>query len=519
MRLTKYTILSACALMTFASCDEYLDKLPDDRAEMNSADKVTQILVSAYPSASSNIIMELSSDNVTDNGKSYTTSTMFDELYRFKDVDDTGNDSPYQFWDACYNAIATANTAIQTIHNLNDSASLAAQMSEAKLCRAFAMFQLANVFCMAYNPDKADEYLGLPYPTVPDLVISERGTLSELYAKINKDIEEALPAVSDSYTVPKYHFNTKAAYAFAAKFNLYYMNYEKAIEYATHALGDDPSGSLRDYPSLMNSGAQDLMNLYISSSEAANFLLLPSYSGAGVYLGLYSVYTRFRHNNTMCSYETYWASMPWGSGSSDNPLYYSSKIYGTNQLCYFPKIDMNFEYTDKVNGIGYYHIVDPVFTADETLLYRAEAYALSGDYDNAVDDINAWIVSHCAESKGGNRRPTVTASSIETFFDGLEYAPVDPEGNRDRSPRKTFNPQGFTVSAGTQEALIQFILHMRRLEMISQGTRFMDCKRYGIEFSHKLSGEDPVIFSAGDLRGAIQIPSDVANAGMEKNPR
>lgn len=35
-----------------------------------------------------------------------------------------------------------------------------------------------------------------------------------------------------------------------------------------------------------------------------------------------------------------------------------------------------FEYTDAVESIGYLHLVDPVFTTDEALLCRAEAYAL-----------------------------------------------------------------------------------------------------------------------------------------------
>jgi hypothetical protein len=34
-----------------------------------------------------------------------------------------------------------------------------------------------------------------------------------------------------------------------------------------------------------------------------------------------------------------------------------------------------------------------------------------------------------------------------------------------------------------------------------------------------VSGSDPVIFIAGDLRGAIQIPQTVITAGLEGNPR
>ena len=52
-----------------------------------------------------------------------------------------------------------------------------------------------------------------------------------------------------------------------------------------------------------------------------------------------------------------------------------------------------------------------------------------------------------------------------------------------------------------------------------QGLRFYDLKRYGIEYSHVLSREDPVVFKAGDLRGAIQIPTDILQAGITANPR
>ena len=74
--------------------------------------------------------------------------------------------------------------------------------------------------------------------------------MQELYANINKDIEGALPLINDNlYPVPTYHFNQKAAYAFAARFNLYYTNYKKAISYASQALGSTPNTVLRDWSS------------------------------------------------------------------------------------------------------------------------------------------------------------------------------------------------------------------------------------------------------------------------------
>ena len=351
----------------------------------------------------------------------------------------------------------------------------------------------------------------------------KRGTLRQLYEAINKDIEEALPNIDDEIygATPKYHFNRQAAFAFAARFNLYYMNYDKVIAYANEVLGSgDPISRLRNYQQYEELGRRDIANLYVSSSDPANLMLTTPYSMGPYYLA-YGGSGRFGHNQTVVTYETYWVEMPWGRGSSDNTLYYAKKMYGSNPCVAFPKLDPFFEYTDRVAGIGYYHSVDPVFTTDETLLCRAEAYALKGEatYDKAVDDINYWITTHCKESEGKAVRPVMTVESINTFMEGVDTALVNWNTVGDLSIRKTLHPQGFTVKPGTQDNLIQFILHVRRLETIFQGLRFADLKRYGIEYIHKLRGEDPVLHVPGDLRDAVQLPIDVITAGLEPNPR
>lgn len=522
----KYLFLAATALLALSSCDAYLDKLPDDRAELTDAEKITQLVTSAYPTCNMSVIGETSSDNVDDNGGRYSYDDMMDELYRFKDVDVTGNDSPYYIWNGYYHAIGTANQALDAISKYNNKGEMKGQAAEAKLCRAYSMFMLANVFCMAWNPDKADEYLGLPYPLIPNLEIKERGTLRQLYEAINKDIEEALPDLNESiYKKPTYHWNMHAAYAFAARFNLYYMKYDKAIEYATKALGNNPEIFLRNYESYIKLGALEMNNLYNRSSEACNFLLVPTYSTAQ----RYAVGQRYGHNSMIASFETYWAKAPWGKGSEDALLYWSNMLYGSAAAVLFPKMFEFFEYTDKVNGIGYPHIIDQAFTGDETILVRAEAYALNNNLAAALDDMNKWIVSHCKEKAGKDDkekfRPVLTTALVDTFYTHLSYAPVIPDANRDRSIRKQLNPQGFKLNevgeneVNTQENVIQLILHMRRLETRQQGYRFYDLKRYGISYTHFVAGEAPIVFNPGDLRGAIQLPSDVINAGLQKNPR
>ncbi len=51
------------------------------------------------------------------------------------------------------------------------------------------------------------------------------------------------------------------------------------------------------------------------------------------------------------------------------------------------------ELTDMTNGIGYLHVMYPAPTTDEILLTRAEAYAMKGEYDKALADLNIWGLS------------------------------------------------------------------------------------------------------------------------------
>ena len=55
------TFALGMGMLAVSSCDDYLDKLPDDRAELDTEQKVTQLLVSAYPSVNNHVMMELSS--------------------------------------------------------------------------------------------------------------------------------------------------------------------------------------------------------------------------------------------------------------------------------------------------------------------------------------------------------------------------------------------------------------------------------------------------------------------------
>ncbi len=497
---TKIIIISLLAVLlgSITSCDGFLDTMPDKRAEVNSLQKVKDLLVSAYPKSSALLMEEMMSDNRQDNGDKYSlpNNTMI-QSFRWEDITDVDQDTPGYMWDGCYMIIAAANQALVAIRELGEPEEALPYKGEALICRAYGHFLLTNVFCMAYGND-ADKDLGVPYMTAPGTSIGvkyERGTLKETYEKINKDIEEALPLISDeAYTVPLYHFNKRAAYSFAAQFNLFYNQYEKAIRYATEAIGEDPGSLLRNmngYSQFPSSKEYTLA--FIDKDEPANLMLIGALSRWG------TQYTnqRYGHNRTLCEGETIWSPAAWG-----HLMAYDKVLGYGDQSIFVPKMDAIFETTNAVLNTGYYRQVIFAFTSDKTLLNRAEAYILAKQYDKGVRDLQYWC-----KAKVAAQIPDM--ESLNTFYEKT----VDPKTNG-----KPLNPK-FDIESGLQTNLLKAVIHARRIETVHEGERWLDVKRFGLEITRELFGESPIVLEAHDLRKAIQIPAAVISAGMERNPR
>lgn len=522
MKKNIITLTFITSLFALAGCSDFLDTVPDNRIDVDGTDKIAPLLVSAYPDKLPMLMGEMSSDNVMDNGAQFDDMLLQEQLYLWEDPTGNDDDAPYGVWEACYNAIASANQALEGIEALGNPDNTKSQRGEALICRAYSHFLLANVFCMPYNPQTADRQLGIPYckATEKEVIVDyDRGTLAQTYEQIAKDIEEGLPLISDaSYSVPKYHFNKKAANAFAARFYLYYQKWDQVIECADRVIGNNPATSLRhwedDFGSL--NLVSDIVNQYISEKKAANLLISTAFSESGYVTGPYDLYKRYGHGQEIYKHQTMETIGPW---SVRGGLTMANFIISIHQKNPFPKIKTFFEYTDKASGIGYNHTVVVPFTTDETILCRAEAYVLSSrhDYVKALEDINNWIVYHSVMSE--DEGADLTVDALNGFYDNLPYEPALVNTVSDRSLKKKLNPEGFTVDPGTEENLIQLILQLRRLEGLQEGLRWHDLKRYGIEFSHNRAGNVPLVLTKDDPRRAIQLPQDVINAGMKANPR
>lgn len=512
------TILAAS--MAFTSCDNFLDTLPDNRAEVNNETKITNLLVSAYPQSHPVVVWEMSSDNVMDNGSMYgVENKSTEDAYLWKEITYTATDSPQSLWNSCYISIASANQALKAIEELGGGEALNPQKGEALMCRAYAHFLLANTFCEAYNPNTADSKLGIPYATkLEDEVAPEytRGTLAETYANIEKDILEGLPLIDDNlYKVSKYHFNRKAANAFAARFYLFYVqqdksNYDKVISYADAVLGSDATKMVRNYEEELGryDNPGNLADAYINAKTPANLMLLSIYSNWPTIYGPTTINQRYGMSRELCEGETLWASGVWGKGSN---LFYGS-IYGLPQKLCFTKYGSYMEYTDKQNGVGYMHTVIDAFTAEETLLCRAEALIMKGqaNYDAAASDLNIWVKAHAASP---DKVKNYTWQQYVSYYSNIGYSSESV-----RTPKKKLAHPLFALDA-YQENFMHALLHIRRMETIHGGLRWLDVKRWGIEITHNREGLASDILTKNDPRRAIQLPLDVISSGLEANPR
>jgi len=512
-----YTLFIALAL---TSCN-FLDKEPDLRANIDTQKKVQLLLVSGYDMPNIAAVGEMMSDNVIDNntpdkqGKTHTKEPlgqMYNQYFAFQDITTSSQqDSPYSIWQKCYHNIAVANQAINAINDIEaqNGSKLNAERAEALLIRAYNHFVLVNVFCQAYKDDNASKKdVGVHYMTKAETTVRpsyERGTVTDVYNNIEKDLLAALDTygVDDGYfTVPKYHFNKAAAYAFAARFYLFKRNYNKVIYYANLVLGSNPAGMMWDAASAKKLGnLTNERDAWFDGTSPANLQItacLSTYYYSA--LGSYCRYTlnREARDNTING-----PGPNWGSRFPGVNIWRHDENYGGFEA----KLFGYFEYTDKVAGIGYPRMLRREFTTGETLLCRAEAEIMLGQLENALADMQIWTTAYLCTKK-------LTDDNIRDFFSTTKKnVQVVPALHcSDMSSEWQINPNNLPY--------IWCVLHFRRIENMHDGTRFFDIKRYGIEITHVMGVEQTEYkLTWNDDRRAVQLPQEAIIAGQQANKR
>ena len=475
--------LISLGLFTMSGCSKYLDQSPDSTwTELNTPQKVSQLLGTAYPQANYIGFCEAMSDNVTDKGAGVIERTNEDP-YFFNDVQNINEDSPEFYWAACYKAIAACNNALKACENAADTTKYQAQKGEALVARAYAHFMLVTFFSKFYNAATAATDPGIPYVTEPETVVFkqyDRKTVAYVYDMIEKDLLAGLPLINDQkYDVPHYHFNKSAAYAFATRFYLFKKDYQKVVDFANKTFpNNDLAGYMRPWNTTYKTMSPSLLKeTYARATEKCNLLLVETQSIYGRYVGQYRFGMDFYIENSILRYNV-------TGGDYAYPIYY----YGTRDY-FVPKLSEYFVKASVNATIGDPYVMVPLFTTEEVLFNRAEANLYLGNTNDVLADLNLFASKRIVNYDPS--RHTITAASANAYYG----------------------------SNSTQNSLLQTILDFKRAEFVQEGHRWFDIQRYGASVTHYDIYGNAVTVNAGDNRRVLQIPLSAQTSGLALNPR
>ena len=580
----KYIAFGLTCAAALVSCNDFLDQVPDDRVDItikgeSDETNVIMMLNAAYPQADYAWISELMSDNLLDNlcphlpssptdkqiisHYNYGTSAKYDdELYRF-DPANTANatdwDSPGFVWSYYWTSVATCNYIINAIddwevRNEKISDKLKAARAEAKLIRSYDHFILANLFCQPYrDPQSSKQDIGLPYITEPEtqlIVKYERGNVADLYANIEKDLEDGLKDISNinmgiSY---KFHFNEDAAHAYAARFYLFTRKYDKVIEHANAVLGTDIAEAkkrLLNYSIFDDCATFDDFAKQWQHPNTTNNIMLNTTASI---LSRKVFGYRYSYAGEKCQ-ETLMIrtdSKLWDGYNCPIQSLVSFGLAGSSNNDYgftTTKIGEEFEYSDKIAGIGVPHIVQRVFTGNSLLLERAEAKIMLGQFDDAVTDLMTyWNYSY--ESMTEKTRndyakywhDLTPENLVEMYSVRTEtISKKDPLTNQVTSKDSTFiqAPNSFFPEVWKEQAqsvsstfnipdgayvYLNCVNDFRRWENSYEGMRFFDIKRWGIPYVHKIGlAAEEYALPMNSPKRAMEVPWETLASGLESS--
>lgn len=482
---TKIAFLGTFALL--ASCNSFLEQVPDDRTEIDTPEKIQELITGAYPNGLYMPLAEALSDNASNKSIIAETSIANTWAYHYLDNNDLSIDSPTDYWNNSYAAIAAANHALQAYNALNLGKEYDYLKGEALLCRAYAHFMLGIFWCKPYNETTAATDLGLAYVDEPENVVIKsysRLSLKDFYDRIEKDIQQGIPLINNSkYKQPGFHFTTQAAHALASKFYLMKADWNKVIEHSNAALGNNAVSKLRDLNTIATKPLAERYDIY-SAQTSGNFLIIGAKS---------------RHARAFATHKYGFSAKDSEELFNSNRLRVTWNVGGVTagglENYFIPKFRNYSRIEDAISDIGYPYTMATLLTADEVYLNRAEAYLMLGQQEKVVEELNAYFPQKTLFPD------TLTVEDINTRY-ALAQININPNYS----------------ATEEQKRWLQCLSDIRRAEFLFEGVRWFDNKRLGMTIVHS-SNRGTITLTKDDPRRELQIPSSAISDTFVANPR
>ena len=229
----------ALAIILLCGCDSFLDVTPKGKLLPEKVQDFDEMIGDSRNPSSINPLAEMCGDNLymteerltgkmmSEQGKAYTWQ---EEFYLPEEDDAT--------WNSAYEIIYTCNLVLQETPKAKEGsdADRARVMAEARVNRAFYYWYLHSCYAPAYAPETAAADLSVPLVLEPDLEAKvKRATSDKVVTQILEDLKNvAMDLPEESISV--YHLPRMAAFGLAARVNLFFGNYDAALENAEEAL-------------------------------------------------------------------------------------------------------------------------------------------------------------------------------------------------------------------------------------------------------------------------------------------
>lgn len=350
------------------------------------------------------------------------------------------------------------------------------------------------------------------------------------------------------YKAPRYHFTRAAGNAFATRFYLYKGEWSKVIQYANKVIptpasfinetfGDleDNNGNVIETNVLLsrNISATDKATIYAGDNFSPWTTYYYEVTGGSSAIRLHNNSSN-NHSNLLLTEMTtriprYVQNWRYGTTSSETESTVSAanvtggvwafRTYydtATRTHYYVPKFYEHFVKASINATTGSITTMYPYLRNEEVLLSRAEANAMLGNYDEAIDDLNIYCRQRIFASSS-NRIYSETGHVVnkQKLINFYGEGVSDMENNY----MNVYDAYGASTWPLLQKCIIQCILDFRRNEFMWEGLRYWDMARYKIPIKHTTFDNQTRTLYPGDDRWVIEIPESAALSGIELNPR
>ncbi len=228
------------AVVSFSSCDNYLDVKPKDRLIPTTTDDFRALLTSAYdgvPDDKERIAFRTDELKLDNNAWDLT---QVQDIYLWNDVNQSSNTLGFS-WQQYYKVIMYANHIIDAGADATEGSSeeIDQIVGEAYLLRALMHFNLVNLYGLPYNSATANTDKGVPLSLKIDTEAEYfASSVGEVYTQIVSDITDGIAKLNiETYeTGLNYRFSKLAALAFQSRVYLYMDDTENARTVALEIL-------------------------------------------------------------------------------------------------------------------------------------------------------------------------------------------------------------------------------------------------------------------------------------------